>query len=127
MVEATPRATTQNARKQRNDRLVRRLTTTATTCAVGLTGIFAGFSASTVSSHSTATPPEQLGPAAELGPASDAALAKAIADYASAAAPRLAAAPSRHVVPAAPNRHVAVPTPRPLAPRHPAVAVSGGS
>jgi hypothetical protein len=112
MVEATPRATNQNARKQRNDRLVRRLTTTATTITLGLSGVFVSFSANSVSPHHTATPPDQLGPAA------DAALAKAIADYASAAAPRHAATPSRPVVASAP---------RPVAARHPAVAVSGGS
>jgi len=118
MLEATPRPSSQNTRKQRNDRLVRRLTTTATTFAVGLAGVFAGFSASAVSPHRAAGPPEQLGPAGAVGPAADAALAKAIADYASAAAPR-------HV--ATPSRPVAVTASGPVAARHPAVAVSGGS
>jgi hypothetical protein len=112
MGEATPRSTSQSARKQRNDRLVRRLTATATTFAFGLTGVFAAWSASAVSGHRDATPPDQVGPAA------DAALAKAIADYASAAAPRLVVAPSRPVVATAP---------RPVVAPHPAVAVSGGS
>lgn len=112
MIEATPRATSPNARKQRNDRLVRRLTATATTFAFGLTGVFAAFSANPVSGHRAATSHDQLGPAA------DAALAKAIADYASAAAPRQVAAPSRSVV---------ATVPRPVAARPPAVAVSGGS
>jgi hypothetical protein len=112
MIEATPRATNQNARKQRNDRLVRRLTTTATTFAIGLAGVLTSFSASAASPHLTTTAPDQLSPAA------DAALAKAIAHYASAAAPRPAATPS----------HPAVATaPRPVAVRHPAIAVSGGS
>jgi hypothetical protein len=112
MVEATPRVTSQNARKQRNDRLVRRLTTTATTFAIGLAGVFAGFSASALPPHRTATQIDKPGPDA------DAALAKAIADYAAAAAPRHSVAPSR------PG---AVTAPRPAAPRRPAVAVSGGS
>lgn len=118
MVEATPRVTGQNSRKQRNDRLVRRLTTTATTFAVGLTGVFAGFAAGVVSPRSTAQP-EQLGPATQLGPAADAALARAISDYAAAAAPR-------HVA-ASPSRPAPVSAPGPVAARHPAVAVSGGS
>lgn len=117
MIEATPRLTGQNTRKQRNDRLVRRLTTTATTFAVGLTGVFAGFAAGVVSPRSTPQP-EQLGPAGQLGPAADAALARAISDYAAAAAPRHAASPSRPATVSAPG---------PVAARHPAVAVSGGS
>lgn len=124
MVEATPRPSGQKTRKQHNDRLVRRLTTTATTFAVGLTGVFAGFSASAVSPNRTARPTEQFGPAGAVGPAADAALAKAIADYASAAAPRYAA-PSHPAV--APSRPWAVAAPGPMPARRPAVAVSGGS
>jgi hypothetical protein len=118
MVEVTSLASSQNARRQRNDRLVRRWTATAATFAFGLTAVLAGLSASAVTPHQPATPPEQLGPAANLGPAADAALAKAIADYAAASAPR-------HV--AAANRPVAVSAPGPVAARHQAVAVSGGS
>ena len=112
MAEVPLPVTNQSSRKQRNDRLVRRLTTTATTFAFGLTGVFAGFSASAVSPQRTVTQPDQLSPAADV------ALAKAIADYASAAAPRHTAASSRPVVVAAP---------RPVAPRRSPVAVSGGS
>jgi hypothetical protein len=118
MGELRPRATSQNARKQHNDRLVRRLTTTATTFAVGLTGVFAGFSASAVSPHRAATPTAQLGPGA------DAALAKAIADYVSAATPRQAASPA-HTRPR--SRPVVVQAPRPAPARPRAVVVSGGS
>jgi hypothetical protein len=121
MAEQASRATTQNARKERNDRLVRRLTTASTTVAVGLTGVFAGLSVNSASPHHSAIASGQLGPAA------DAALAKAIADYRAAATPPKSAAPRHPVVATAPSRPFVAVAPRPVAIRHPAVAVSGGS
>lgn len=121
MPELTAPATSQNSRKQRNDRLVRRLTTASTTFAVGLTGVFAGLSVNSASPQHGAVAADQLGPAA------DAALARAIADYRSAATPRKSAEPKRPGVRAAPSRPFVALAPRPVVARHPAVAVSGGS
>lgn len=116
MTDAVAQITPQAARKQRNDRLVRRWTTAATTLAIGLAGAFMGLATTPPPKVSTTVQTEAPGASAE------AVLAAAIADYAAAAAPKQVAR-----ITAARSHSQLAPAALPAPSRPRAVAVSGGS